>query len=825
MAYELSSSIGGDKTVNHIFVPARTSTNTKGGYPNLDGTKIATPSSRHGGAGSTDLGIDIWHSGASGWFEAESIDSGANLVKSLFWFSNDEIITIESDNRVRSYASASSGWYNQYSSTGQASNGQHLILSPQRSRLVVLQNFQVNSSTNMDDPCFVFIYESASSGFNTVNSYSALAGRVTAVSFVNETNLLLGQPGFQNSGDAGRVQHISYDGSSWSNVRSCIGHSGTNAKSFGAALHWHTASNSLLVGARGSGGSVFSMWLIPSQSSGYIPSSNPHNAPGAVLLTGSNGTGTKILDSSRIDLGSSVTSNAFMASGVGLFTSSHGSRLVGTTISHQSFNDGRVFFTIESGSEGWKFNQFEDDGVASQETSGVGLNIAGDSSIYVGYQTGSLNVDQGGFTVYRFFASSGGASPGFTLNKSSLSLTEGQNDEVTVVLDAQPASNVVLTASLHSDFDGRATLTNHLLTFTNENWNSAQTLQVTASQDLIDNNNVGPNNITFSIVDASSDDNYDSVSDQTVALTVVDNDTAGFTLTPSASPLNVIEGSTGTISVLLNSKPTGNVVFDVTTAVSLSSRASLSVSTLTFTPDNFNSSQTVTINATQDSKANGNASGNITFAINQSSTADSKYDALPNQTVALTVVDNDVAGIIMQAPRLGSLIADGNVIVSETGGEDELQVQLSAQPTHDVTVSVTGVDTTEFTVSGAPLIFTSANWNKKQSLNFKGLPDKIADGNTTTSITLTAASSDSAFNGVSITKSITNLDTVPTGGFEDPCTLISPDYTINYYTCALGQYDYHKSLPFRFGGSKNISNVRKQSTDSTHKTFLGERKT
>ena len=1048
MAYELSSSIGGDKTVDHVFVPARASTFTIGGYPNLDGTKIASPSYRHGGAGSSDYGVDIWHSGASGWVEVESIDSGANIARSLFWFSNSEIITIESDNKLRSYASSSGGWYNQWSATSAATSATHLFLSPGRSRIVALQSFQQASETHMDDDCKVFVYESSSTGFLNYNTYDADDGRVTAVSFVDETNLLIGQPGYKTGGGqkAGRIQHISYDGSSWSGVRTCQGHQGTNARMFGWALHWHTSSNSLLVGASNDNTGVFTMWNMPSQSDGYIPSGNPHLVADAVLLNDT--TGSAVLDSDKIS--GNTVSNAYTANGVGFFTASHGSRIVATTIGHSSTYDGAVHYTIESGSDGWKFNQFEDDGVWSAST-GVGQNIAGNSSIYVGFQTGSHASSQGGFTVYRFLPSGGGASPDITLDPTSLTLTEGQNDEITVVLDSQPSSNVVVTASLHSDFNGRATLTNHLLTFTNGNWDSPQILQVTASQDSIANgaagpdpitfsvvdgssddaydgisktatltvndnetagftisptslslaegqdgevsvvldvqpagnviitaslhntdfngrasltNHIltftdgnwntpqilqvtasqdslingqeGPNNITFSIVDASSDDNYDPVGDQTVALTVTDNDAAGFTL--GETELTLTEGQNDTVSVVLNAQPDSNVVITSSLHSNFDGRATLTNHLITFTNGNWNTPQLLQVTASQDSLINGNVGpNNITFSIVDAS-SDNNFDSLSDQTVALTVQDNDAAGftvgtgsltltegqddtisvvldaqpgsnvvitaslhsnfngratltnhlltftngnwnvaqllqvsasqdliananvgpnnitfsivdassdnnfdalsdqnvaltvlnndvIVLGEPRLGGLTTSANVITSETGGEDEMSVRLFNQPTHNVTVSVSGVDNTEFTVSPVSLVFTSDNWNEDQLLRFKGLADGSADGDITTTITLTAASSDSAYNGVSVTKNVTNLDTTPSGGFADPCTLLSVDYTINYYTCALGQYDYHKNLPFRLGSAKNISNVREQAPDGSHKTFLGEPKT
>ena len=409
MAYELSSSIGSDKSVPHTFVEARVSTNTRGAFPNSQGTKIAGISFRHGGASSTDNGIDIWKSGSSGWYEYESIDTGGSRPRTLLWFSDSEILAIQGDNKVHSYVSSSvSGWTTNYTSTSQASNAYHLRLSPNKTKLSVVPNFQTDASSNMDDTAVMYIYESSSSGFIENNSYTAHGGKITGVTFVNETNIIIGQP-YYNSQD-GRIQHIQYDGSSWSHVRSCLGHSGgaNSTKQFGWSTYWHTPSNSLLVGAAGTA-NLFRMWVIPSQSSGYIPSSNPHNATGAEMVSNQN-----ILDSSRVD--GFTPTNAYVASGVSLFSSNNESRLAGMTLPNVSHDDGRVFFTLESGSSGWKFNQFEDNGGNDgTETRGIGQNIAsGNSSIFVGWVTGSVVGAPEGFTVYRLLSSgnSGGGGSG-----------------------------------------------------------------------------------------------------------------------------------------------------------------------------------------------------------------------------------------------------------------------------------------------------------------------------------------------------------------------------------------------------------------------------
>ena len=103
----------------------------------------------------------------------------------------------------------------------------------------------------------------------------------------------------------------------------------------------------------------------------------------------------------------------------------------------------------------------------------------------------------------------------------------GTTDTFTVVLDAQPSSNVVIDVS-SGDTD-EATVSAASLTFTNSNWNSAQTITVTGIDDNIIDGTIA-STITVAVDDANSDNNFDAVADQTVSATTTDNDTAGFTI-------------------------------------------------------------------------------------------------------------------------------------------------------------------------------------------------------------------------------------------------------------------------------------------------------
>ena len=113
----------------------------------------------------------------------------------------------------------------------------------------------------------------------------------------------------------------------------------------------------------------------------------------------------------------------------------------------------------------------------------------------------------------------------------------GTTDTFTVVPTAQPASNVVLTIT--SSDTGEATV-NNPLTFTNANWNTAQTVTVTGADDNIIDGTV-TSTITVAVDDANSDNDFDPVDDQTVSATTTDDDVAGFTVVESGGSTTVAD--------------------------------------------------------------------------------------------------------------------------------------------------------------------------------------------------------------------------------------------------------------------------------------------
>ena len=334
----------------------------------------------------------------------------------------------------------------------------------------------------------------------------------------------------------------------------------------------------------------------------------------------------------------------------------------------------------------------------------------------------TMDDDAAGFTI----AESGGGT----------SVTEaGSTDTFTVVLDAQPTSDVVL--SVVSGDTGEATVSAASLTFTPGNWNTAQTITVTGVDESVDDGNQSTT-VTISVVDASSDNTFDPLADQTVTVTTTDDDTAGFTIAESSGGTSVTEaGSTDTFTVVLDAQPTSDVVLSVVSGDT--GEATVSAASLTFTPGNWNTAQTITVTGVDDSMDDGNQSTTVTVSVVDAS-SDNTFDPLADQTVTVTTTDDDAAGFTIAE-------SGGGTSVTEAGSTDTFTVVLDAQPTSDVVLSVVSGDTGEATVSAAFLTFTPGNWNAAQTVTVTGVDDSMDDGNQSTTVTVSVvdASSDNTF--------------------------------------------------------------------------------
>ena len=326
---------------------------------------------------------------------------------------------------------------------------------------------------------------------------------------------------------------------------------------------------------------------------------------------------------------------------------------------------------------------------------------------------------------------------GVSVSETTLTVAEGNSSTYTVVLDALPASDVVITVSsdnsdVTADTDAATSGNQTTLTFSPSNWDTAQTVTVSAAQDADAANDAA--SITHAVVAASSADEFDNVSVAGVAVTVADDD-AGVSV--SETTLTVAEGNSSTYTVVLDAQPASNVVIGVTR--SGSSDVTVSPATLTFSPSNWDTAQTVTVRAAQDADAvNGAAS--ITHAVDASRSAD-EYDAVAVAGVAVTVADDDTAGVSVSETTL--TVAEGN--------SSTYTVVLDALPASDVVIGVTASGSPDVTVDRATLTFSPSNWDTAQTVTVSAAQDADAV-NDAASITHAVDASRSAdeYDGVAV---------------------------------------------------------------------------
>ncbi len=341
---------------------------------------------------------------------------------------------------------------------------------------------------------------------------------------------------------------------------------------------------------------------------------------------------------------------------------------------------------------------------------------------------------------------------GFTIQESGGSTVvseSGTTDDFTVVLDVQPASDVVFLVSLAATDE--ATVAPSALTFTPANWNAPQTVTVTGVDDgLADGDQITP--VTVSVVDASSDNNFDALADKVVNVTTTDDEGAGFSVSPtSLSVPEAVPGNTRTFTVALGSQPSSNVVFTVQSGNT--AEATVSPSSLTFTQGNWSTSQSVTVTAVDEHVDDGDQVVTVTVAVDDAS-SDDAYDPLPDRTVTVTTIDNDSVGFTLAE-------TGGGTVVSEAGTVDAFSVVLTSQPASKVVLAVVSGDTGEATVAPDSVTFTPANWDTLQIVTVTGVDDQLQDGNQVTTVTVSVkdASSDDAFDLLADkTVSVTTVD-------------------------------------------------------------------
>ena len=284
-------------------------------------------------------------------------------------------------------------------------------------------------------------------------------------------------------------------------------------------------------------------------------------------------------------------------------------------------------------------------------------------------------------------------------------------------------------------------------------------------------------------------------------LTIIDNNTPGFTLSKSASTVSE-NGGKDTFTLVLTTQPASDVVFSVIS--SAPSEVTAAPAALTFTAANWNIAQTVTITGVNDNAVSDDTATVKVSAIDAAS--DNRWDPLPDKTVTV-ICTNDDSTLTVTSGGNGTATPSGSTLVTKSaatainatantgyhfvnwtvtsgaatfgnassagttaaitapaairanfaindvqiatnpsalnineGSTNTFQVKLTAQPTVDkiVSVSQTSGDTDISVTGGASLTFTTENWGGYQTVTVAAAQDADT-ANSTATITCAAS--------------------------------------------------------------------------------------
>ncbi|MBM4090879.1 MAG: DNRLRE domain-containing protein [Planctomycetes bacterium] len=166
---------------------------------------------------------------------------------------------------------------------------------------------------------------------------------------------------------------------------------------------------------------------------------------------------------------------------------------------------------------------------------------------------------------------------------------------------------------------------------------------------------------------------------------------------------------------------------------------------------------TVTIYATRKG-GSGAAGGGELVTLADTSGYNGAFSGTPTllATAGANTAFRGVALVPVTPPGVTIAQTGGSTDVAEGGATDSYTVVLNSQPAADVTITLTP----DAQVTGNPttLTFTSGNWNMPQTVTVTAVDDNVFEGNHTGTITHSATSSDTNYNGASVEVTIQITD-------------------------------------------------------------------
>ena len=305
---------------------------------------------------------------------------------------------------------------------------------------------------------------------------------------------------------------------------------------------------------------------------------------------------------------------------------------------------------------------------------------------------------------------------GVSVTPNLIYITEGGSaGSFNLVLNYVPSDNVILNSAATS---GQCSISSGAqVTFTPSNWNTAQTVNVLATDDsVVEGNHTCV--IEVSVDGATPASEYSSYNPSDVTASITDNDIVA-TATSVVQPAIIITetdastwvseaGGTDVFYLSLSTLPTQNVEI----LISTDGQCVVDDTQKTFTQNSWNSLKSVQVSAVNDGVDEWDTH---TCAINMTTidaySANEYHPVTANLTA--NVSDNDSA-------NPGVIINPSSMVMNE-GQSGAFQVKLQSQPSQNVLIQATSSNTGVCTVSPAEFTLTSNSWNVGKNFTVSGV--------------------------------------------------------------------------------------------------------
>ena len=301
---------------------------------------------------------------------------------------------------------------------------------------------------------------------------------------------------------------------------------------------------------------------------------------------------------------------------------------------------------------------------------------------------------------------------GVTLSESVLEIDEGDDDGAyTVVLDTQPTASV--TVRPYRDSGDIEITVSGPLTFTTSNWDTAQTVTVSAGQD----EDAVDDTAEIKHLVGGGDYDDDSLTAGSVVVNAADDETVATGVALTVSPAAVAESANAT-TITVTATLNGDARTD-TTPVTVNVESGTATSGTDFAAvSNF----TITIPV-------GAMSQTGTFSLDPTQDLVDEADETVKVSGATTVTDFTVTGATVEITdddTRGVTLSATSLEIDE-GGSGTYTVVLDTRPTAAVTVTPSrGSGDTDVTVSG-PLTFGTGDWKTAQTVTVSAAGDGDAN--------------------------------------------------------------------------------------------------